>query len=209
MFAGFLLPWVPQFLYNIYFTDQLFFYSYNDEGFFFNNPQIINGLFSYRKGWLIYTPLMAFAIAGLPVLFHKHKQLAWPLAIYTSLNMFIIFSWWCWWYGGSYGQRPMIDSYGLMAIPMAYTFQWALSGHKWKIAGFTVVIFLLIGLNQFQIRKYRKGSIHFADMTGKAYWHSFMSVRPRSGFYDLLETPDYSKAKQGIYEVLPKEDPPN
>lgn len=207
MFGGFLLPWVPQFLYNIYFTDQLLFYSYNDEGFFFNNPQIIDGLFSFRKGWLIYTPLMAFAIAGLPVLFRKHKELAWPLAIYTSVNMFIIFSWWCWWYGGSYGQRPMIDSYGLMAIPMAYMFQWALSGHKLKIAGFTIAIFLLVGLNQFQIRKYRKGSIHFADMTAKAYWHSFMSVRPRPGFYDLLETPDYSKAKQGIYEVLPNEDP--
>lgn len=209
MFLGFLIPWIPQFMYNLYFTDHLFFYSYNDEGFFFNNPQIINGLFSYRKGWLTYTPLMVFALAGIPFLFRNHKELAWPVLIYTILNIYIIFSWWCWWYGGSFGQRPMIDSYGLLAIPMAYLFRWVLSGQKLKIFGFATVIFLLIGLNQFQIRKYRKGSIHFADMTGKAYWHSFISIRPKPGFYELLETPDYNKAKQGIYVVLPKEDLPD
>lgn len=209
MFLGFLIPWIPQFMYNLYFTDHLFFYSYNDEGFFFNNPQIINGLFSYRKGWLTYTPLMVFALAGIPFLFRNHKELAWPVLIYTILNIYIIFSWWCWWYGGSFGQRPMIDSYGLLAIPMAYLFRWVLSGQKLKIFGFATVIFLLIGLNQFQIRKYRKGSIHFADMTGKAYWHSFTSIRPKPGFYELLETPDYNKAKQGIYVVLPKEDLPD
>jgi hypothetical protein len=33
--------------------------------FYFLDPEIISGLFSYRKGWLIYTPVMAFGLVGM------------------------------------------------------------------------------------------------------------------------------------------------
>ena len=57
----FFLPWVPQFMYWYYATGNLFFYSYDQEGFFFNKPHVMDGLFSYRKGWLVYTPIMVLA----------------------------------------------------------------------------------------------------------------------------------------------------
>jgi len=52
------LVWLPQLLYWKMQTGSFFYFSYGDEQFFFNNPQIINGLFSYRKGWLLYAPVM-------------------------------------------------------------------------------------------------------------------------------------------------------
>jgi len=45
-------------------TGDLLYYSYGDEGFFFLHPHILDGLLSYRKGWLIYTPVMLFALFG-------------------------------------------------------------------------------------------------------------------------------------------------
>ena len=59
------LVWVPQFLYWKEISGQYIFNSYGDSDFNFDKPQIINQLFSYRKGWLLYSPLMALAFAGL------------------------------------------------------------------------------------------------------------------------------------------------
>ncbi|MEO8760956.1 MAG: hypothetical protein ABI388_06820, partial [Bacteroidia bacterium] len=43
-----------------YFVDM-----YSDEHFFFSDPQLLNILFSFRKGWLLYTPMMVFSLIGL------------------------------------------------------------------------------------------------------------------------------------------------
>lgn len=204
MLLAFLLVWVPQFLYNLHFTGQLLFYSYTDERFFFNNPQIINGLFSYRKGWLLYTPMMTIALAGIFVSFFKMKQFSWAILLFISVAAYIIFSWWCWWYGGSFGQRPFVDYYGMLTIPLALVLKQLQKIGKWIFFSGLTVVFLLAALNLFQMQKYARGSIHFADMTKAAYWQSFWSVKPKPGFYDLLETPDYKMAKQGIYVVKPK-----
>ena len=46
-----------QFGYWRYITGHWLFYSYIDEGFNFLHPHIVKGLFSYRKGWFVYTVL--------------------------------------------------------------------------------------------------------------------------------------------------------
>ncbi|NOY94823.1 MAG: hypothetical protein GXO81_00315 [Chlorobi bacterium] len=201
MLIAFLLVWIPQFIYNIVITDHLLFYSYVDERFFFNNPQILDGLFSYRKGWLVYTPMMAIAILGIPILFFKMKEFSVGILVFMVINIYITFSWWCWWYGGSFGQRPMVDSYGMMSIPFALVLSELWKLRKWLYKTAVVIIIALILLNNFMFQKYMHGSIHFADMTKEAFWHSFWSVRAKPGFYDLLETPDYKKARKGIYVI--------
>ncbi|HSO78155.1 MAG TPA: glycosyltransferase family 2 protein, partial [Bacteroidales bacterium] len=114
------LVWVPQMIYWREMTGQWVYFSYGgDERFFFNHPAIIQGLFSFRKGLLIYTPLVIFAFAGLIILWKKKSLHTLAIAAFLPLNIYIIFSWWCWWYGGGFGQRAFIDSYALMAIPAA------------------------------------------------------------------------------------------
>ncbi|MBL0064814.1 MAG: glycosyltransferase family 39 protein [Bacteroidetes bacterium] len=49
---------LPQLIYWHTATGHWFYYSYTSERFYFNDPHIIDGLFSYKKGWLIYTPIM-------------------------------------------------------------------------------------------------------------------------------------------------------
>lgn len=204
MIISFIIIWVPQIAYWKFITGNYFYNSYatsNVGNFFFYNPQIINGLLSYRKGWLLYTPIMAFALTGIILLFHRRKELFWPVFIFTVLNIFIVLSWWCWWYGGSFGLRAFIDSYSLLAIPFSVFITWLLDqGKLLKIAGFTILV-ILIGYNLFETKQYYTGAIHWDSMTKKAYWESFGKTYPTSKFYKSLEEPDYEKAIKGIQAV--------
>ena len=66
------LVWVPQMIYWKEMTGRWLYFSYgSDERFFFGDPAIIKGLFSYRKGLFIYTPLLLFAFAGVISLWLK------------------------------------------------------------------------------------------------------------------------------------------
>ncbi|MBK6283367.1 MAG: hypothetical protein IPF54_12580 [Draconibacterium sp.] len=148
---------LPQLLYWKAQTGHYIFNSYMDQGkFFFLEPQIINGLFSYRKGWLIYTLIMILAIFGFFLVAKNMRQIYFlPILIFTVINIYMVYSWWCWWYGGSYGSRPMIDIYGIMAIPMAAILEKMLSG-KIRLKSIAAVLLLgFIWLNQFQMNQYR------------------------------------------------------
>ncbi len=205
LIAGcFLLILFPQLLYWKTVTGSWLYYSYDNEGFFFNNPQIIRGLFSYRKGWLLYTPIMTFALIGIPFLCLRAKELFLPVLIFMLINIYIIFSWWTWWYGGSFGQRPMIDCYPLLAFPLAATISLF-----WKKMYPEIISVLILALfvyhNMFQTFQYYYGAIHWDAMSKKAYWSSFGHLKPQTDFYNLLENPDYDKAIKGIQAVQNKE----
>lgn len=194
------LVWIPQIIYWNAQTGHWFYFSYgDDEKFFWNDPKIIDGLFSYRKGWLVYTPLMTFSLLGFFLLKKQLKDFRVPIIIFTLTNFYILFSWWCWWYGGSFGMRALIDSYALMAIPLAAFIQFIFKKSKFIWAPFVVIVLLLIGLNQFQSQQYRldNPSVHWDAMTKKAYWTNFLKYRQVPNFYNLLSPPDYEAAKEG------------
>jgi hypothetical protein len=199
IFSAFLV-FLPQFLFWKANTGSWLLYSYGDEGFFFTNPQIINGLFSYRKGWLLYTPLMIFALAGIFLLVRKQKQFFAPILVFTVLNIYVVYSWWCWWYGGSFGSRPMIDSYAMLAIALAGFIDWfAVSRVRKTVA--IVIVLILSGYGVFQTLQYKKSTLHYDSMSKAAYWHSFGKLFPDHNFYDLLEPPDYQAAKKGVQAI--------
>ncbi len=194
-----IVVWEPQMTYWKAMTDHWLWFSYgSDERFFFSDPAIIKGLFSWRKGLFIYTPLLLFSSAGLIILWIKRSPSALPITLFVPLNIYIIFSWWCWWYGGGFGQRAFIDSYALMAVAAAALFSFALSsGRKWLRIGIVAAYLMLISLGIFNNIQYYYGAIHWDSMTREAYWNSFGRVRPSARFNSLLETPDYEAAREG------------
>jgi hypothetical protein len=191
----------PQLFYWKYVTGHWVYYSYGEnEKFFFNNPQIINGLFSYRKGWFIYTPVMLIAVAGFFYMKARIKYLLLPLLVFTILNLYITFSWWSWWYGGSFGMRTMIDSYSLLALPLA-AITYHFSQQKEWLKKLFFGLLILFSLNGFWGNiKYYNGSIHWDSMTKEAYWNSFGRVKPSPEFYNLIREPDYETAAKGESE---------
>jgi hypothetical protein len=197
-----IVVWIPQIIYWKHLTGLYFFNGYgSDQGFFFNNPQIINSLFSYRKGWLVYTPAMALAFFGIFLLLRKQRGFAIPLVMFTILNIYIISSWWAWWYGGGFGLRAYVESYALYSVGFAAFFQWIFSFRKWFISIPALVLTgLLIAFNLFQTRQYHFGSIHYVGLTKEAYWHSFLKLKPYGNFYHKTTIPNMDKARKGIYE---------
>ncbi len=164
-----------QFIYWKFSAGKWIYNSYGNEGFYFNHPEIIRGLFSYRKGWLVYTPVMVFAVIGFIFLRKKIPELFLPILLYSILNLFVVFSWWCWWYGGSFGARPLIETYALLTVPLALVID-QLSRKTWmvKIVGFLAMVFLIY-LNLFQSRQYRTSQIHWDSMSKELYWEVFLN----------------------------------
>lgn len=176
------------------------YYSYTDEQFFFNNPHVYYGLFSYRKGWLLYTPIMIFAILGLVNSWKQRRPFTLSIVVFLPLFLYVVFSWWCWWYGGSFGARPMVDIYALMALPLGAFFTWL---GKWKVYQSAIPILMIlffVYLNLFQTAQKRSGYLHHSAMTEKAYWSNFMSLEDAGGFWDNICEPDNEKALNGEEE---------
>ncbi|MCF6365175.1 MAG: hypothetical protein L3J35_03140 [Bacteroidales bacterium] len=207
MVLSFVIIWIPQFAYWFYVSGKILYFSYGEsnEQFFFNNPQITNFLFSYKKGWFIYTPLMLFATFGFFALFKDKNKFSTAILTVLILNIYILSSWWSWWFGGSFGQRSMVDMYGLTAIPLAALLTQVKKNKIINIITITI-LFTLTAFNQFQIQQYRKGAIHFWWMSKEAYWENFLHLNATCKYWKIAQRPDYDKARKGIYEFTHEND---
>ena len=205
MIVGFILIWIPQFTYWYWISGKIFYFSYGEIGgkFFFLNPQIKNILISYKKGWFVYTTIMLVAFIGMFTLPRFQKGFFLPIFIFTILNIYILSSWWCWWFGGSFGQRAFIDSYGLMALPLGSLLHWAKSKKITKYISIFIIGILII-FNNFQIQQYKRQAIHYWWMNKATYWETFLKLYPTERYWELVTLPDYKKARKGIYvEIKP------
>jgi len=201
-----------QLLYWKIITGDFLVYSYQDQGFSWDGRHLKNCFFSYRKGWLMYTPLMTFAIIGLFFLWRKfHNATAntitkvenpfFAVFIFFLINTFIIFSWDVWWYGGGFGQRAMIPSYALLALPLAALLEFVSKSFLGKIC-LAIPILFCSWLNMHQTWQAHApgGGFETENMTKAYYWKIFgkTNVDPELRiFLDTDEefTGDMSKAK--------------
>ncbi|MBC7425610.1 MAG: hypothetical protein H7321_03650 [Bacteroidia bacterium] len=188
----FLLPWIPQVLFWKTYADSIIYYSYGNEGFDFISPQIKNVLFSFRKGWLLYTPLMSLALFGFYNLFKTFPKLFFASAIYFLLTFYVLASWWFWSWGGSFSNRALIDTYPVLAFPIAAFITWFASKKLWKPGKFVLIIFMVFSM--FQTYQYTAIVIHWDGMTKAAYKYGFLRLKfnpeERAHFNSLLENHD-------------------
>ncbi len=192
---------VPQFIYWKVVTGGWFYYSYLDEHFYFSRPQFINGLFSFRKGWFVYTPIMMFALVGLLLSYKRLKPFFTAAIIFILIDLWIAFAWWCWWYGGSFGQRSLIDIYGVMAIGLAVFLAYIWKQKLWIKYPVVLLVLMLTFLNVFNTIQYKYGCLHYDSMTKEAYYENFGHMEPYRKYWDLLQCPDYENAKKGLPET--------
>lgn len=198
-----LLIWLPQMFYWQYTAGKWLYYSYGQEGFFFTKPNILKGLFSYRKGWLLYNPVLWISIAGMYFLFvhEKLKSLGTGIVVFMSIFIYITFSWWCWWYGGSYGGRAMIDVYFFCVVPMACVIERIVQSRKavLQYSGIVLGAFLIFH-SIFQTFQYNSSAIHSDSMNKTLYWKQFFKYKPIEGRDSMLTPPNYENAVKGMGE---------
>ena len=152
-FVAFLVG-LLQFSYWKWTTDTWLYYSYGEIGFNFSNPYLAQGLISIRKGWLVYTPVMILSLIGFVPFFRQQKGLFWPFILYTVANIYFIFSWDVWWYGGSFGSRALVQSYAILLFPLC-SFLVFFSQKSFQKLILATFIFLTTALNLFQNWQYR------------------------------------------------------
>jgi hypothetical protein len=192
---------LPQIVYWKIQTGHFLFNSYMESGkFYFLHPNIFQGLLGFRKGWLIYTPVMLFSIYGFFVMKKFVAGLRTALIAFMVLFIYVVFSWWCWWYGGSFGSRPMIETYGILAIPLAASFAYLFKKNFLIKVLLSIVLVAFLYLNQFQMGQYRTSLLHWDSMTKEAYKAIFFRSSAPTGYESLLKNPDYEKALKGDFK---------
>jgi len=158
-------------------TGKFVFDSYSDhlnEGFNFKHPYFLEFLFSFRKGWLLFTPIMTFAIIGFYFFYKEGKTKFFAFFCYFILIFYICMSWSNWWYGTSYSSRAIIPAYAVLAIPMGYLLK---SIFNYRVKFIIIPIILcMIALNLFQSWQTSKGILDGSRMTRAFYNSTFLQT---------------------------------
>jgi|GEM_PF-7006230 len=94
----------------------------------------------------------------------------------------------------AYGQRALIDSYALLAIPLA-AFVNYIAAKKWYIKlPFSILVLFFIWLNIFQTYQYEFKSLHYEAMSKKLYFKQFGKLNKIDKFDEYLIWPNTKKA---------------
>ncbi|MFH1160062.1 MAG: glycosyltransferase family 39 protein [bacterium] len=190
-----------QLIYWKIYSGRFLYYSYEEgEGLRFLAPYIMFVLFSWKKGWLIYAPMMCFPVAGFIFLWRQKRELFWAAFLFFTVNLLIVSSWTTWWYGGSLGQRSLMQSYALLAIPFGAFITWIFRRRIWLKLVFFVVAAFFIWLNLFQTWQYMTWIIDPSRMTKEYYWAIFGRTHVEESSKKLLEvveTSDREFLKEG------------
>jgi hypothetical protein len=202
-----ILVWIPQFIFWKHHTGMYFYFSYPGEKFFWNDPQIINILFSYRKGWITYTPLIVMAFAGFFFVKKDFPLSKWTLILTTALIVYVLSCWWDWFFGGCFGARGFCQHIAYLAIPFAFFVDFIFySPKKYFLKGIfglltITFIFSCVCLNIGQTYQFHHGRIHPWGMSRKVYWEVFRTFQFTDPYeYEYwggLIMPDYEKLKNG------------
>jgi hypothetical protein len=162
-------------------------YSYGDQSFDFTSPHFYYAMFSTTNGWLVYTPIMFFALIGIYFCFRQIKLLFWSILIYVLFHMYFTFSWQIWWYGGSFGLRPMIQSYPVLSIALGCFVNEAFKKRYGIIvSGFALLFF--IWLNIFQTYQAHEGILNISHMNDIYYLKVFGKAHISNKEYKFYDT---------------------
>ncbi len=137
------LVWLPQMYYWKYITGDWILYSYGEEGFNrWKNPVILQVLFSPLNGWLIYSPILALSMIGMPFLIKGNRQNGLSVFLIFMVSLYLFASWWMWYFGGSLGYRSFVDLYPLLAIPFCFLMKKILEMGAWAKGALFVLLAL-------------------------------------------------------------------
>jgi hypothetical protein len=173
----FLVPLGMQLAFYYLQTGRFFFWSYRQEGFYFTDPAFFDFLFSYRKGFFIYTPLLLLLIPALIFLWKSSRYQFFSFSLFFLLLVYILSSWWNWYYGSSFGMRPMVDYYALFAIVLAFLLR-KIENNRLVFPLVALFALAAISLNLLQTYQYHVRILHPDSMSKDKYWYVFLKTSP-------------------------------
>ena len=184
--AGMFLIGCLQMLYWKKTTGHYIYYTYTEE-FYFLKPFILNVLFSYKKGWLLYTPLMIFALIGFVPLFKIYRNIFLSSFLCFVAYLYLISCFEGWWYSGSFSNRALLETYVLLGIPLGSYIQFVSKQKKLLRNSMGVLFLVIVALNVFQTWQYTNEIIDKERMTKEYYWAVFLKTSVNEKDRELLE----------------------
>jgi hypothetical protein len=178
----------PQLIYWYIKTGHIYYDTYKNPGvgLDFKHPHILESLFSFRKGWLIYTPVIIFYIWGQILMFRRNNKAFYAVNIYLLVTFYIIVSWSEWWYGAGFSNRPIITAYPVLAIGFGYFLEYIETKNRiWK-SSFAVILVLFTLLNQFQWWQLRNNILDPYRTTKEYYFATFLKTSVTDSDRELL-----------------------
>ena len=192
-----------QMIYWKYVSGNLLVYSYGEkQTFSWLSPHLMDGLFSYRSGWLLYSPLLILSILGFWYLRKKVPQIFLAILAIMIPFTYITFAWDNWWYGGSIGSRAMVQSYALLAFPFAALLDnwW---NRKWRKDILYFFIPLCIYYNLWLTHQAHRGGKYFVgQMTNAYFWKVLGTYEKNENDLKLLDTNEEFRGKRQDVKVL-------
>lgn len=175
--AGFLIVFSIQLIYWYYVSGHLVFNPYEGEGFNFLKPRIYKAWFDFANGWLIYTPIMGLAIIGLFAMRKYQSGLLLPVLAFLIPHIWIHYSYYAWTYFPGLGQRPMVETYPILAFGLAAFFAFCME-KRWRVWLLMPVLLFFTVLNLFQTWQMKEGVIWTERGNPAFYWETFGRLKP-------------------------------
>ena len=154
------LPLSLQLFYWKEVTGHWIYYSYIGEGFHFLHWEIIPAMLNLKHGWLTTNPLVILGFIGFAFMLRRQqwKFYTHSFLLYFLSSLYLLFCWWQWYYGGSYGCRVMIQSLALLALPIGILMDVIrTSRFLWMRNAFFCILLLGIVLNIYHSIQYNNG----------------------------------------------------
>lgn len=158
-------------------TGHLLIFSYRGEHFNFARPEILNVLFSVRKGLFFWSPILLTVVPGLFYIRKSAREYFTPILLFLPLNIYVISSWHSWFYGGSFGHRAFIESIPVFALCFC-SFYEGLSSFFWK-RSVIFLTFCCVMLSTWLMLKYWTGVIPYDGTTWDYFVRTFFVLSPQ------------------------------
>lgn len=175
-------------------------WGYRNEGFYWTRPEVMNVLFSWRRGLFLWTPLMTLVLMGAFWNFLRGDRTrgGWGLLYWAAIT-YVIASWWIWYYGSGFGSRVFIDHYPVLVVPMALMLE-RFGRLAWTAARLfitTCIALLLVQFVQFNLEV-----LDHEAMDRAKYMDSFLRFGPeyRGRYGGVDQGPPYHP--RGMRTVL-------
>lgn len=177
---------LPQMLYWIVVGEGFPLLNLHLERVLLSEPNLIDFNFSFKKGWLLYSPIMILSILGMYFTFKKKRFIGIAFGLLFLIYIYVMASWECWWYAASFGQRPMVDIYPILFVLIGFVF---LEVKQVRVAKVSLTIFcaLAIALSVFQSIQFDKGILHISNMTKEHYTEIWGKLDPSEVDFSKLE----------------------
>lgn len=168
-----ILVFIPQMAYWHFVTGKFLVYSYQEYGFpNWKLPKFGIVLFGKYNGWLTYTPIVIFALAGLFIQLWRRQMNSFGTILILLFATYVNASWWVPTFSAAVGQRAMIDFLPFLAIPLAFILNQFGNLSRVQRIGLGIVICIFIFYNiQFGFR-YDSGPWWDTPMSWTKFWNT-------------------------------------